>query len=154
MFESHTQCTKKRVRYASFIRYFMPIALDQSSSVDMLASRWHYRDVLRGVPDEDQEQQQRGSDSHSRPPTGQIERHARIVLSTRVDDTPPVPHRCHNVEFEHKVQGQPPLQPCVNLMQGTKRSQGGGKISWPNVDASSDFSYGGYKVPKRVDVVI
>ena len=25
---------------------------------------------------------------------------------------------------------------------------------WPNVDASSDLGHGGYKVPKRVDVVI
>ena len=42
----------------------------------------------------------------------------------------------------------------MNLVQGTKRPQGGEKIMWPNVDASSDLGHGGYKVPKGVDVVI
>ena len=42
---------------------------------------------------------------------------------------PPVAQWRHNVEFEHKtVQGQPPLQPCMNLVQATKRPQGGEKI--------------------------
>ena len=61
---------------------------------------------------------------------------------------PPVAQGCHNVEFEHIVQGQPPLQPCVNLVQGTKRPQGGEKVMWPNVDASLDLGHGGYKVRK------
>lgn len=67
---------------------------------------------------------------------------------------PPVAHGSHNVQFEHVVQGQPPLQPCVNHVQGTKRPQGGEKIMWPNVDASLDLGHGGCKVRKGIDVVI
>lgn len=71
-----------------------------------------------------------------------------------MDSTPPLHKGATTYQFEHIVQGQPPLQPYLNLVQGKKPPQGGETITLPNVDTFLDLGHGGYKVTKGIDVVI
>jgi len=49
------------------------------------------------------------------------------TLTTSSKEPPRAKEGCHNLKFERIVQGHPPLQPCLNLVQVRKRPQGGGK---------------------------